>query len=72
MTAAASLAGEPGLTRLVEVKLKEYVEHLGKVVATYPSTEAALTGCRKRFKNLPERYQEALATLVRLNMEGGG
>jgi len=70
--AAASLAGEPGLTRLVEVKLKEYVEHLGKVVATYPSTEAALTGCRKRFKNLPERYQEALATLVRLNMEGGG
>jgi transcriptional regulator with GAF, ATPase, and Fis domain/CHASE2 domain-containing sensor protein len=64
--AAASLAGEPGLTRLVEVKLKEYVEHLRKVVATYPSQEAALIGCRKRFKNLPERYQEALATLVRL------
>jgi len=70
--AAASLAGEPGLTRLVEVKFKEYVEHLRKVVATYPSQEAALIGCRKRFKNLPERYQEALATLVRLNMEGGG
>ena len=70
--AAASLAGEPGLTRLVEVKLKEYVEHLRKVVATYPTQEAALVGCRKRFKNLPERYQEALATLVRLNMEGGG
>jgi len=68
--AAASLAGEPGLTRLVEVKLKEYVEHLRKVVATYPTQEAALVGCRKRFKNLPERYQEALATLVRLDMAG--
>ena len=70
--AASSLAGQPGLTRLVEVKLKEYVEHLNKVVATFPSEAAAVAGCRKRFKNLPERYQEALATLVRLHMEGGG
>jgi len=70
--AASSLAGQPGLTRLVEVKLKEYVEHLNKVVATFPSEEAAIAGCRKRFKNLPERYQEALASLVRLHMEGEG
>jgi len=70
--AASSLAGQPGLTRLVEVKLKEYVEHLNKVVATFPSEAAAVAGCRKRFKNLPERYQDALATLVRLHMDGGG
>ena len=67
--AASTLAGQPGLTRLVEVKLKEYVEHLKKVVATYASAEAALVGCRKRFKNLPERYQEALATLIRLQSD---
>ncbi|MEC4889188.1 MAG: sigma 54-interacting transcriptional regulator [Nitrospira sp.] len=64
--AASRLAGDPGLTRLMEVKLKEYVEHLHKVVATFPSQEAALAGCRKRFKNLPERYHEALAELVRV------
>ena len=63
--AASSIAGDPGLTRLVEVKLKEYVEHLNKVVATFPSQEAALAGCRKRFKNLPERYVVALDTLIR-------
>lgn len=62
--AASSLAGDPGLTRLVEVKLKEYLDHLKKVVATFPSQEAALAGCRKRFKNLPERYHDALAELV--------
>lgn len=70
--AASSLAGQPGLTRLVEVKLKEYVEHLRTVAATYASAEAALVGCRKRFKNLPERYQEALATLIRLQSDERG
>ena len=63
--AAAKLAGEPGLTRLVEVKLKEYVQHLNKVADSFPTVEAALAGCRKRFKNLPERYHEALLILVR-------
>jgi transcriptional regulator with PAS, ATPase and Fis domain/CHASE2 domain-containing sensor protein len=63
--AASSLAGDPGLTRLVEVRLKEYVEHLKKVVATFPSQETALAGCRKRFKNLPERYSVAVETLIR-------
>jgi len=70
--AASSLAGQPGLTRLVEVKLNEYSVHLKKVVATFPSEETAVAGCRKRFKNLPERYQDALATLVRLHMKSGG
>ena len=64
--AASILAGQPGLTRLVEVKLKEYVEHLNKVVATFPSEAAAVAGCRKRYKNVPERYHDALATLVRV------
>lgn len=62
---AAGMAGDLGLTRLVAVKLKEYVEHLQKIVATYPSQEAALVGCKKRFKNLPERYHAALTELIR-------
>lgn len=63
--AASSLAGEPGLTRLVEVKLKEYLDHLKQVAEAFPSQKAALAGCRKRFKNLPERYHASLAELVR-------
>ncbi|WP_447962499.1 sigma 54-interacting transcriptional regulator [Nitrospira sp. Ecomares 2.1] len=61
---ATSLAGEPGLIRLVEVKLKEYVQHLKKVTATFSTEDAARAGCRKRFKNLPDRYHDALGTLV--------
>jgi len=68
--AAFSLAGDPGLTRLVEVKIKEYVEHLKKVVAAFPTQESALVGCRKRFKNLPDRYQAVLAVLVRYLQSG--
>ncbi|MEX5213243.1 MAG: sigma 54-interacting transcriptional regulator [Nitrospiraceae bacterium] len=71
--AASSLAGEPGLTRLVEVKLKEYLDHLRKVAAAFPSQEAALAGCRRRFKNLPERYHASLAELVRsVFVDNGG
>jgi hypothetical protein len=71
--AASSLAGEPGLTRLVEVKLKEYLDHLKKVASAFPSQEAALAGCRKRFKNLPERYHASLAELVRrVLVDNGG
>jgi DNA-binding NtrC family response regulator len=63
--AAASLAGDPGLTRLVAVKLSEYVEHLQKISATFPSEETAIAGCKKRLKNLPDRYFSAVEAIVR-------
>jgi|CXWL01.1.fsa_nt_gi DNA-binding NtrC family response regulator/CHASE2 domain-containing sensor protein len=63
--AALSLAGEAGLARLVEVKISEYADHLTTVARSYESADLAIKGCRKRFKNLPERYTVALDTLIR-------
>lgn len=63
--AAADLAGEPGLTRLVEVQLTEYVDHLLKTARSFPTTDAAIAGCRKQFKNLQERYWGAVEALIR-------
>jgi DNA-binding NtrC family response regulator/CHASE2 domain-containing sensor protein len=64
--AAAALAGgAAALARVVELKLVEYHEHLLRAVAAFDSAEAAVAACRRRFKNLPERYFGALETLVR-------
>jgi DNA-binding NtrC family response regulator/CHASE2 domain-containing sensor protein len=62
--AAAILAGDPALAHVVELKLAEYHEHLLRSVAAFDSADAALSACRRRFKNLPERYFRALETLV--------
>jgi DNA-binding NtrC family response regulator/CHASE2 domain-containing sensor protein len=63
--AAADLAGDPGLVRLVELKLAEYHQHLLRSVAGSESADAALAACRRRFKNLPERHFRSLEVLVR-------
>jgi DNA-binding NtrC family response regulator/CHASE2 domain-containing sensor protein len=63
--AAAALAGDPALTRTVEVKLGEYHEHLLRSVAAFDSADAAVAACRRRFKNLPERHFRSLEALVR-------
>jgi hypothetical protein len=63
--AAAALAGDPSLTRTVELKLGEYHEHLLRSVAGFDSAEAAIASCRRRFKNLPERHFRSLDLLVR-------
>ncbi|HEU5319422.1 MAG TPA: helix-turn-helix domain-containing protein, partial [Methylomirabilota bacterium] len=63
--AAAALAGDPGLGRAVELKLREYHEHLLRAVHGFDSAEAALAACRRRFKNLPERHFRSLEVLVR-------
>ena len=63
--AALALAGEPALARAVELKLREYSEHLLRVVEGFGSPDEAITACRKRFKNLPERHFRSLELLVR-------
>ena len=63
--AARELAGDPALGRTVELKLREYSEHLTKVVAGFPTADDAIAGCRRRFKNLPERHFRSLELLVR-------
>src|SRR5262249_43261715 len=63
--AALALAGEPTLARTVELKLREYSEHLLRVVDGFGSADDAIAAFRKRFKNLPERHFRSLALLVR-------
>jgi hypothetical protein len=63
--AALALAGDPALGRTVELKLREYSEHLLRVVAGFDSPDDAIAACRRRFKNLPERHFRSLELLVR-------
>ncbi|HYB43432.1 MAG TPA: helix-turn-helix domain-containing protein, partial [Candidatus Methylomirabilis sp.] len=68
--AAAVLAGTPSLTRTVELKLREYHAHLLRTIRDFPSADAALADCRRRFKNLPERHFRFLELLVQQQFEG--
>jgi hypothetical protein len=63
--AALELAGDAALGRTVELKLREYSEHLMKVVEGFPTVDEAIAACRRRFKNLPERHFRSLELLVR-------
>ena len=63
--AALTLAGDPALARAVEVKLREYHDHLLRSVEAFDSADAAIASCRRRFKNLPERHFRFLESLVR-------
>jgi DNA-binding NtrC family response regulator/CHASE2 domain-containing sensor protein len=67
--AALELAGEPALARTVELKLREYSEHLLRVVESFGSPDDAIAACRRRFKNLPERHFRSLELLVRQHFD---
>jgi hypothetical protein len=62
--AALSLAGKAAFTRTVEMKLRDYHDHLIKTIQAYPSAEDAIAACKKRFKNLPDRHFKSVETLV--------
>jgi hypothetical protein len=63
--AALALAGDPALGRTVELKLREYSEHLLRVVEGFDAPDDAIAACRRRFKNLPERHFRSMELLVR-------
>jgi transcriptional regulator with GAF, ATPase, and Fis domain len=67
--AALALAGDPALGRTVELKLREYSDHLLRVVEGFGSPDQAVAACRKRFKNLPERHFRSLELLVRQHFD---
>ncbi len=67
--AALALAGDAALGRAVELKLREYHEHLLRAIQGFDSPDAAVGACRRRFKNLPERHFRALELLVRQHLE---
>jgi transcriptional regulator with GAF, ATPase, and Fis domain/CHASE2 domain-containing sensor protein len=63
--AAVALAGDSALLRTVEMRLNDYAGHLLHIAGAFQSAEDAVTACRKRFKNLPDRYFTAVETLIR-------
>ena len=63
--AAATLAGDPSLTRTVELKLMDYYDHLLATIQPFATVDEALLDCKKRFKNLPDRHFRSVETLVR-------
>ena len=67
--AALTLAGDPALGRTVELKLREYSDHLLRVIEGFRSPDEAVAACRKRFKNLPERHFRSLELLVRQHFD---
>ena len=67
--AALALAGDPALGRTVELKLREYSDHLLRVVEGFSTPDEAIAACRKRFKNLPERHFRSLELLVRQHFD---
>jgi len=67
--AALALAGDAALGRAVELKLREYHEHLLRAIQGFDSPDAAVSACRRRFKNLPERHFRSLELLVRQHLE---
>jgi transcriptional regulator with GAF, ATPase, and Fis domain/CHASE2 domain-containing sensor protein len=69
--AALALAGGPALAGSVDLKLREYHAHLLRAIREYATADAAVSACRRRFKNLPERHFRSLETLVRQHFDRG-
>jgi len=67
--AALALAGDAALGRAVELKLREYHEHLLRAIQPFESADEAIAACRRRFKNLPERHFRSLELLVRQHFD---
>ncbi len=62
--AAATLAGDSSLTKIVELKLSEYYRNLLSSTEAYNSAEEAIEASRKRLRNIPERHFPAIETLI--------
>ncbi|MGB0910464.1 MAG: sigma 54-interacting transcriptional regulator [Nitrospirales bacterium] len=60
-----ALAGNSSLEKIVELKLNEYYRNLISSTTSYDTVEEALTNCRKRLRNIPERHFPAIETLIR-------
>ena len=67
--AAAELAGDPSLARVVELKLSGYYENLMETAEKCGSAEEALAACRRGLKNLPDRHMPSVEILIRQHFE---
>lgn len=62
--AAQALAGHPALMRVIELKLRDYYDHLVSTIQGFETPQAAISHCQRRFKNLPERHFRAVERLI--------
>jgi predicted transcriptional regulator len=68
----ASLAlsgGRPESLNRVRQRMEEYYGNLLNVIQQYENAEAAITECRRRFKNLKGKYFTAVEDLVKRHFE---
>ena len=63
--AAETLAGSPSLEKIVELKLHEYYKNLLSSLKPYNTEEQAISDCRRRLRNIPERHFPAIEILIR-------
>ena len=63
--AAVAIAENPSLEKIVELKLSEYYKNLLSSIQQSESEEQAISDCRKRMRNIPERHFPAIKTLIR-------
>ncbi len=63
--AAKNLAEDESLEDTVEQKLREYEANLLPRRKHFQSVEEAIADCRRRFKNLPDRYLPSVEILIR-------
>ena len=63
--AALAIAGDPGHLRTVELKLMDYHSHLLSVIEPFKTADEAISDCKRRFKNLPDRHFASVEALVR-------
>ena len=68
-SASVELAQEPALERVVELKVSAYYDHLLKVLKECSTADEAVAMCRRRLKNLPERYLTSVDALIRLHFD---
>ena len=69
MKAASALAGDPTQLRTVELKLMDYYGHLIDTIQPFSTVDEALSDCKRRFKNLPERHFKSVETLIRQHFQ---
>ncbi len=67
--AAVELAGNASLVKIVELKLGEYYRNLLASTSRNATKELALSDCRKRMRNIPERHFPAIEVLIRQHFE---
>ena len=63
--AASTLAGDSQAVSRVAAKLSEYEQNLLEIVGKYGTTDQAMAECRRRFKNIPQRFFPAIERVVR-------